>query len=80
MIRHFLLVYDRRKGQLIETKDFGSKSSAALVAYEARERELWDQPWLEVVLLGSDSLDTIKVTHGHYFGVKPKSKFLAGLV
>jgi hypothetical protein len=80
MIHHFLLVYDRRKGQLVETTDFGRRSSRALAAYEAREREVWDQPWMEVVLLGSDSLETIKITHPNYFSdFKPTSRLLGGL-
>ena len=37
-------------------------------AYAEKEHEYWGQPRMEVVLIGSDSLDTIRVTHANYFG------------
>ena len=81
MIKHFLLVFDRRKDRLVETYEFGTDSDAALAAYAAKERELLDQRWMEVVLIGSDSIETIKVTHANYFGgPMTLSKYLAGLL
>lgn len=35
--------------------------------YFELELEHWGRDDLEIVLLGSDSLDTIKVTHSRYF-------------
>ncbi len=66
-VRHFLLVFDRDAGRLIETIDFGTDSRRAVEAYTAKERQFEGQPRIEVVLIGSDSLETIKVTHANYF-------------
>jgi len=81
-IRHFLLVFDHNAGKLIETIDFGGESERAVEAYTAKEREFERQPRIEVVLIGSDSLDTIRRTHGNYFpDTLPLSKYLnLGLV
>lgn len=64
--RDFLLVYDHRQRRLIEIEEFRD-GKAAVAAYGAKEREHLRDPSIEVVLLGSDSLDTIKVTHRNYF-------------
>ncbi len=80
MIHHFLLVYDHEKGRLIETREFGTDSKAAVAAYAAKERELENQRLIEIVLIGSDSIDTVKLTHANYFnGSVTLSKYLAGL-
>lgn len=65
-IRHFLLVYDRRAGRLAEQREFADASEAAqaYASLEALHRGAADT---EVVLLGADSLDTLKQTHSHYF-------------
>lgn len=79
-IRHFLLVYDHDQAKLIETRDFGEDADAALSAYAATEAIYEGQQRIEVVLIGSDSLETIKVTHANYFGGLPTtSKYLAGI-
>ena len=40
----------------------------ALSAYDAAERHFAEQAHIEVVLIGSDSLDTVRRTHANYFG------------
>jgi hypothetical protein len=80
MINHFLLVFDHQKGHLVETHEFGADSKAAVAAYAQKERELQDQRLIEIVLIGSDSLETVKLTHANYFdGSVAVSKYLAGL-
>lgn len=80
MIHHFLLVFDHGKGRLVETQDFGTDSKAAVAAYTAKERELQDQRLIEIVLVGSDSIETVKLTHANYFnGAVALSKYLAEL-
>jgi hypothetical protein len=80
MIHHFLLVFDHDKGRLVETQEFGTDSKAAVAAYAVKERELHGQRWIEIVLIGSDSLDTVKLTHANYFdGSVTLSKYLVGL-
>jgi hypothetical protein len=80
MIQHFLLVFDHEKGRLEELQKFGSDSAAAVDAYAAKEKELRDRKSVEIVLIGSDSLDTVKLTHANYFdGSVAVSKYLAGV-
>jgi len=78
MIQHFLLVFDHEKGRLVETKEFGTNSKAAVAAYAEKEKELQDRRSIEIVLVGSDSLETVKLTHANYFdGSVAVSKYLA---
>lgn len=73
-----LLVFDHTKGCLIRLTEFGDDEVSALAAYEATEVEFSD-PSYEVVLIGSDCLDTVKRTHANYFeDVTATSKYLAG--
>ena len=65
-IQHFLLIYDRRKDQLISHESFGEDADAAMTAYRAAEIE-YDRPEMDIVLIGSDSLETVKITHSTYF-------------
>ncbi len=64
-IRHFLVIYDVRAGnaKVREFEDY----DAAVAAYEKIEKEQLGRDDLDIVLLGADSLDTIKRTHSSYF-------------
>ena len=66
-IIHFLLVFDHDRQALIETPREFHDAGEAAAAYEALEREHRGDSNLEIVLVGSDSLETIKQTHGNYF-------------
>ena len=80
MIRHFLLVFDHRQGKLVLEKSFGQDSASALRAYAQTELDYRDQPDMEIVLIGSDSIDTVKLTHANYYdGSVALSKYLAGI-
>lgn len=64
---HFLLVYDLKLQKLVEpTKEFRDAQEAAL-AYAALEATHRGNNDLEIVLVGADSLDTVRQTHGQYF-------------
>lgn len=79
-IKEFLLIYDREQAKLIDTLEFGIDRSAALTAYAEYEQKFAADPNVEVVLIGSDSLDTIRATHPNYFeDWVPTSKYLAGI-
>lgn len=67
MIKHFLIVFDHDAGKLIETVEFGTDSARAVAAYAAKESELKGQPRVEIVLIGSDSIETVRLTHANYF-------------
>ena len=79
-IRHFLIVYDHSAGRLKEVTDFGEDSERAVAAYSAKEKEFEGQSLIEIVLVGSDSLDTVRLTHANYFDESlAVSRHLAGL-
>lgn len=79
-MQHFLLVFDHDAGTLLELLSFGDKSSDAVREYSLKEFEYRDRPSIDIVLVGSDSLDTVKLTHANYFdGSAAKSRFLAGI-
>jgi hypothetical protein len=80
-LNHFLLVFDHGKAQLVDLQDFGTDVKAAMSEYARLEREhLGRADSIEIVLIGSDSLDTVKVTHANYFdGTVAVSKYFAGI-
>lgn len=65
-MKHFLLVYHRPTGTLREQTEFDD-GDAALEARFERERRWAGDRDVEVVVLTSDSLATVKKTHGRYF-------------
>ena len=73
-MHHFLLVYGYDEGRLVERDEFDDADVAAAM-YTAKEREYVDRPRYEIVLLGSDSIETIMKTHGHYFAGSDTSLF-----
>jgi hypothetical protein len=70
-IKHFLVIYDIANG-LAHVDAFDDDYDAALAAYaEAEEAHRRDDS-VEVVLLGSDSLETLERTHSSYFELAEK--------
>lgn len=65
-MKHFLIVFDRASGHQLSVQEF-TDSERALEAYEAAEVDKGNDRMIDVVLVGSDSLDTVKVTHSSYF-------------
>jgi hypothetical protein len=65
-MRYFLLIYNRAHRHLQTVQEFTDRDEAGR-AYVATERAAQGDPGLEIVLIGADSLDTIKRTHGQYF-------------
>jgi hypothetical protein len=80
-IIHFLLVYDLNKQHLISTAEYTNADEAAAEYARLEEKHRGDKD-LEIVLVGADSLETIKMTHGQYFDGAPiagASPYLAGV-
>jgi hypothetical protein len=67
-IKHFLVAYDPATGKT-KVRSFGTDYDAAQAAYAEAERANSDER-LDIVLLGADSLETIKQTHSSYFNGK----------
>jgi hypothetical protein len=65
-VSHFLLVYDRRRGELLRKQAY-STDSDALRARFAAEHEFAGRAEIEVVVLSAESEDDLSVTHGRYF-------------
>ena len=65
-VRHFLLIYDIG-ARLLEIQDLGTDAEAAAVRYSEVEEEFRQREGFEVVLIGADSIETIRETHAHYF-------------
>jgi hypothetical protein len=61
-IRHFLVVYDLAVGEA-SVREFGTDYDTALAAYAEAERDFSNRDVYDIVLIGSDSLETIKRTH-----------------
>jgi hypothetical protein len=79
-IKHFLLLFDHEQGELVAEQHFGEDAAAALQAYSDLERKHADDRLIEIVLIGSDSIETVRLTHANYFdGTVAVSKYLAGI-
>lgn len=68
-IRHYLIVYDIA-AQEAKVRDFGTDYDAAIAAYSEIEADARDREDLDIVLLGADSLATLKRTHSSYFATE----------
>lgn len=79
-IQHFLLVFDHVQGHLIQEEHFHEDGPAALAAYALKESEYQGDRSVEIVLIGSDSIETVRLTHANYYdGTVAASKYLAGI-
>lgn len=85
VVLQFLLVFDHARGKLIHQKCFDQDVDSAVLAYGQMEKKYEDAPDIDVLLVGSDSLETVKMTHPNYFeDVQPPrtavaNKYLVGL-
>ena len=66
-INHFLLVFDHQKGELIHEESFGTHGQRALDAYQVMEMQHRYDLHIDIVLIGSDSLETVRLTHANYY-------------
>jgi hypothetical protein len=72
-------VFDHDEERLIFCKEF-TDADRAVLEYGIKERELEGRRRVEVVLIGSDSIQTIRRTHASYFDyIEPMSEYLRGL-
>jgi hypothetical protein len=80
-LKHFLLVFDHNRAELRDLHEFGTDSKSAMAEYAKLERaHMQEADSIEIVLIGSDSLDTVKITHANYFdGTVAVSKYFADL-
>ena len=75
-LRHFLLIFNHERGELlVEPRPFET-AKPALEAYANAERQYDRESSVEVVLIGSDSLETIRRTHANFFAGKTAAEKL----
>jgi hypothetical protein len=65
-LNHYLLIFDHSAGKLVSHEEF-DEVEAALDAYEHAETSHDRSSNIEVVLVGSDSFETVRETHANYF-------------
>lgn len=67
---HFLLIFDHKAERLLDTREFADYQCVeATDAYQDAEARHRKDRNIEIVLIGADSIETVKRTHGHYFGL-----------
>ena len=66
MKKYFLVTYNRRTGAH-KVKNFGARRESAMQARFKLEREHRSDPKIEIVVLASDSQESIERTHPRYF-------------
>jgi len=64
---HFLLVYSHAEQHLVLQDEYRDSAKAVRAYAEAEAEYLGKMDQFEIVLIGSDSIETIMKTHGHYF-------------
>lgn len=65
-MNHYLVVFDRSRGEVLRHKLYGDRNDALAARFEA-ERQHSGDPDIEVVVLGARSWADVKRTHGRYF-------------
>jgi hypothetical protein len=65
-IRHYLVIYNRRRGKIIRHRRYLEPDQALTARFEA-EREYTDDPDIEVVVLSAESWTAVQQTHSRYF-------------
>ncbi len=63
---HYLVIYNRRAGEIIRHRRFHAADTALAARFEA-EREFREEPDVEIVVLGANSWDALQQTHSRYF-------------
>lgn len=74
-MKHFILVFDHRTDELVFQTEFDADVRAATEKYKELEVKYRDQMSIDVLLVGSDSIDSVRITHSGYF-----SGFSAGKI
>lgn len=64
---HYLIVYSHDDQVLLDLQEFRDANTATTAYRDTEERYRGKMDHYEVVLVGADSVDTVKRTHGHYF-------------
>ncbi len=66
-LQHYIVIYDSKQRKLLDLERFGEEREAAARRLSELEDEHLGNSSLQIVLLASDSLNQLRVTHPHYF-------------
>ena len=80
-LRHFLIVFDMESEKLISGKEYANADEATRAYAEAEQEHGAEQKhggeWtLEIVLIGADSIETVRRSHSNYFESVADSPYL----
>jgi hypothetical protein len=77
-MKHFLLVYDKKAGVILETKVFSDNARRIAMAERFKREALYrNDPNIEVVVLGANSAAALRKTHSRYFSGELASRSAA---
>jgi hypothetical protein len=65
-VAHFLLIYDRAAGKLLEQTEFATSAEALAARFDA-EAEYGVQENVEILAISAASEAELKKSHGRYF-------------
>ena len=71
-MKHFLIVFNRKTGERDITEYEDSREA---IVQRLAEEQSNDNPDVEIVVIGSPSLEDLKVTHSRYFRVEELPDF-----
>ena len=64
---HFLLVYDRAAGRLLNEECFAERRDALMARLRNEKAYRDEMPNVEIVVIGAPSREQLLRTHGRYF-------------
>lgn len=67
---NWLIVYRRKRGELLRCEEYADSAEAIAERFRLEREHPGDRD-LEIVVLGADSLETVKRTHRRYFLNEP---------
>jgi hypothetical protein len=66
-VKHFLIVYRRGEGRLLECRDLGTDRALATAERFSAEKRYVTDPDVEVLILSARSREVLERTHSRYF-------------
>lgn len=72
---YFLLAYSLDENRLVCKEEYYDRDQAIEAYSDAEQRYRPNLDRFEVVLIGADSIETVMMTHGHYFRQSEDSLF-----
>jgi hypothetical protein len=78
-INNWILVFDWSDGCFITWEMVGRDPEKATTEYLRYESEFTEDDRMEVVMIGTSSIETVMKTHSHYFGISQHNLALEGM-